>query len=240
MSKVVELSGKIFGNLTVMHRNGSLDGKATWVCKCVCGNLCSVTGDNLRRKHTQSCGCLQKQRVISKLTKHSMSRSKEYIAWLSVKSRTTNKFDKDYSVYSKLGMEDSWKSNFSEFLGEIGKVPDNKVQWSVGRIDNKLGYFKGNIRWESPKEQSRNKGMYDNNVSGETGVVWRTDELKDGTTSTRAVAFYNDLCGKRVSKSFRVSTHGLMESFALAVYWRRRMIAELNMVGAGYSGNHGK
>ena len=57
---VIDLIGQKFGHLTVVERNGSdARGEAKWLCQCDCGNpnLISVIGSNLRKGHTQSCGC---------------------------------------------------------------------------------------------------------------------------------------------------------------------------------------
>lgn len=53
-----DLTGKRFGKLLVLKRAGSdSTGKATWLCKCDCGNTSTPTGDKLERKRTVSCGC---------------------------------------------------------------------------------------------------------------------------------------------------------------------------------------
>ena len=57
---VKEEVGNKYGHLIVIKRDGSdKNGKAKWLCQCDCGNpnLISVSGDNLRRGHTTSCGC---------------------------------------------------------------------------------------------------------------------------------------------------------------------------------------
>ena len=56
----IDMLNKKFGHLTVIARDGSdKNGQAKWLCQCDCGNpkQISVLGDNLRRGHTQSCGC---------------------------------------------------------------------------------------------------------------------------------------------------------------------------------------
>lgn len=57
-----DLTGQIFGRLTVLERDVSKPmGKehfAYWICKCKCGNKVSIRGDHLRNNTTQSCGCL--------------------------------------------------------------------------------------------------------------------------------------------------------------------------------------
>lgn len=57
--------GNKYGLLTVVDRAGSKDGYATWKCKCDCGNFIEVKGVNLRRKGTQSCGCLKLQNTLT-------------------------------------------------------------------------------------------------------------------------------------------------------------------------------
>lgn len=68
MSKLVDMTGKRFGRLTVIERAGTYIPKddpdtcrATWLCKCDCGNLTVVIGNNLRAGFTKSCGCLRRE-----------------------------------------------------------------------------------------------------------------------------------------------------------------------------------
>lgn len=59
------LEGKIFGQLTALYRvknNGKTRG-AKWKCLCSCGNYTVVSAANLKKLHTQSCGCLQKKKT---------------------------------------------------------------------------------------------------------------------------------------------------------------------------------
>lgn len=61
MGKLVDLTGKKFGRLTVTRRNGSDKRKrAMWLCKCGCGNKITVRGTDLTNGKTKSCGCLRK------------------------------------------------------------------------------------------------------------------------------------------------------------------------------------
>ena len=54
----IDLTGKVFGKLTVVKHNGSdSKGKSLWECKCECGNSCVVRLGSLKRG-TKSCGCL--------------------------------------------------------------------------------------------------------------------------------------------------------------------------------------
>ena len=55
----IDLTNKKFGLLTPIYYIKG--GK--WHCKCDCGNECDVDTRNLNSNHTQSCGCLQKQKA---------------------------------------------------------------------------------------------------------------------------------------------------------------------------------
>ncbi len=60
-SKVLnEAIGKKFGRLTIVEK-GTEDGYC--ICKCDCGNIKEIYFQNIKNGKTQSCGCLQKERV---------------------------------------------------------------------------------------------------------------------------------------------------------------------------------
>lgn len=63
MGRKIDLTGKVFGKLTVIkeHPIRTPQGSIQWECQCDCGNQTIVSGDNLRRNHTTSCGCAQKE-----------------------------------------------------------------------------------------------------------------------------------------------------------------------------------
>ena len=57
MSAVKDISGQTFGKLIVIERTNRTDPKqrAYWKCKCLCGNIIDVRGDNLRRGGSTKC-----------------------------------------------------------------------------------------------------------------------------------------------------------------------------------------
>lgn len=79
MPKIVNITGEVFGNLTVLSRHceNNSSNKVQWLCQCKCGNTTVVTGNALKNGNTKSCGCLSspdlkgkifgKLRVIEKL-----------------------------------------------------------------------------------------------------------------------------------------------------------------------------
>lgn len=54
--KLEDITGKQFGELTVIKRADNR-GKATmWMCRCSCGNVVTVNASNLKRGLTKTCG----------------------------------------------------------------------------------------------------------------------------------------------------------------------------------------
>ncbi len=67
--RVVELTGQRFGRLTVLHRAPRQpDGRARWVCRCVCGPESVVDGKSRRSGNTRSCGCLSADKASARMS----------------------------------------------------------------------------------------------------------------------------------------------------------------------------
>lgn len=56
--KAEDLTGKIFGKLTVIKRSENKGKRVMWVCRCECGNETIVSSGHLKEGATKSCGCL--------------------------------------------------------------------------------------------------------------------------------------------------------------------------------------
>lgn len=54
-----DLTGKVFGKLTVLELAEWKSGTSYWLCRCECGNETKVRYAYLISGHTKSCGCLQ-------------------------------------------------------------------------------------------------------------------------------------------------------------------------------------
>lgn len=82
--KILDLTGKKFGLLTVISRNKekSSPGQIFWNTKCDCGNNFIVCGKHLKQGRTISCGCSKKsigeQQIEKILIEHSINFQKEY------------------------------------------------------------------------------------------------------------------------------------------------------------------
>lgn len=59
MAKFMDLTGQVFGRLTVVRFYRRVNNVTKWVCHCGCGKDTIVDASNLRRDMTKSCGCTQ-------------------------------------------------------------------------------------------------------------------------------------------------------------------------------------
>ena len=58
MGKIIDLTNKKFGKLTVIKQDGrDNSGKIMWLCRCDCGTEKRIRGNELRQGKTISCGC---------------------------------------------------------------------------------------------------------------------------------------------------------------------------------------
>ena len=67
-----DLTGQVFGALTVLERTENRNGRTCWLCRCVCGREKSATAHDLKAGKVKSCGCLKKenQKNISQQLHH--------------------------------------------------------------------------------------------------------------------------------------------------------------------------
>lgn len=62
MSKYNDLTGKVFGQWTVLYKSDIRKAnKIYWHCRCSCGNEKDVQGAHLTQGKSKSCGCLRRK-----------------------------------------------------------------------------------------------------------------------------------------------------------------------------------
>ena len=142
--------GDIFGALTTVSKIAA-SARSKWICRCECGKTVEVFSDNLVRGHSASCGC----RAASIHTTHGKSRTKEYRAWLGMRTRCTLPNTPYFKHYGGRGIKvcERWDS-FDLFLADMGPRPT--PHHSIDRIDVNGNYEPTNCRWADKTVQSRN------------------------------------------------------------------------------------
>lgn len=150
-------AGQRYGRLLVLQRAGLASNKVVrWLCLCDCGTEKEITGSNLRRGITMSCGCLRREMK----TTHGEGggvRSPEYNAWRAILDRCCNPKHKSYASYGGRGilMCDRWRHSFAMFLEDMGRRPHRG--YTIERTDVNGNYERSNCVWASPLEQQNNR-----------------------------------------------------------------------------------
>lgn len=157
-----DLTGKVFGRLTVIERSGYKfsggENLATWKCKCVCGNYIDVTTAALKSGNTKSCGCLIKDGL--------KARGKYGLHYQTLKAKYNGIYDRCYNPssphYSNYGgrgikMADRWlgENGLHNFYADM--VDGYMEGLTLDRIDVNGPYSPENCKWSTVEEQNYNK-----------------------------------------------------------------------------------
>jgi hypothetical protein len=120
--------GNQYRYLTIIDRADNKIGKNTdgkiirvqsmWVCKCVCGNIVTVSGKNLRHGTSKSCGCMG--RKPSDVAFHNL--------YLRLKRSAE---DREYSWKLDKGFVRTITSMPCHYCGAL----PNQISWSTKRND---------------------------------------------------------------------------------------------------------
>jgi hypothetical protein len=181
MTSETDISGKVFGRLTVISRADGYPKHDMWECKCSCGNDKVIYGYDLRTEKTKSCGCLRSEL----LTTHGMHKTRFYSVWSNMIERCRNKNAPNYHYYGGRGISvcEKWKSfeGFKEDLYESYVVHSEKYGESdttIERLDVDDSYKLSNVTWATMRTQAKNKRLNRNNTSGHPGVSWMNSKQK--------------------------------------------------------------
>lgn len=158
MSKFIDLSGRVFGDWTVV---GLLRTSPTkWNCRCICGAVKAVYSSNLLRGGSAGCNCRKYKTLSVEMTQHGHWKnnrpSPTYVTWRSMLARCGNPKERAFKYYGGCGVSvcGRWKS-FENFLADMGSRPQGRT---LDRWPNNAGnYEPGNCRWATMKQQRHNR-----------------------------------------------------------------------------------
>lgn len=182
------LIGQTFNLLTVVEKADDtyvkqaerLRRHINWKCKCDCGNECVVWGEDLKRNHVKSCGCLKKLGHRKKENSYTIDGN------VTIGFTAENKpfyFDtEDYDIiknyYWSLD-KDGYvinRNNGIRMHRLITKCPSNLKVDHINHCKN--DNRKHNLRICSASQNNMNKSLQSNNTSGVTGIIWLKRENK--------------------------------------------------------------
>ena len=123
--------------------------------------------------------------------KHSLTKTKGYKLWCNIIQRCYNPKNPSYKYYGEKGviMEDYFKNSYENFINWIKGIAHynewlNSSELSLDRIDNTLGYSRGNIKFSTKTEQVENQNLRVDNKSGYKGVCYHKLNKKYSATIT--------------------------------------------------------
>lgn len=133
-----------------------------WVCRCDCGNTKVVRGKSLTSGVTSSCGCLQKELLSNRASKHHGFGTRLYAVWNSMRQRCNNPNHHAYSNYGGRGIKicPEWEdfASFRDWAYKNG-YDDNAPRGALtlDRINVDGNYSPDNCRWISMTDQCTNR-----------------------------------------------------------------------------------
>jgi len=200
----LEFTGEKYGRWKTSDTQIRKGRKYYLACKCDCGVIRLVAKASLKNGKSQSCGCLHKEKLKESYKgknnpqyKHGNSCknswSKEYRAWVDMKTRCNNKNCRAYDLYGGRGINvcEEWINDFEKFLVDMKVAPSKKH-----RVDPDGNYEKENCRWATRKEQMRNirnNCLLSLNGKTKTAIEWsETLNIKVKTIYTRKSKGWSD------------------------------------------------
>ncbi len=157
-SNVVDMVGQTYGRLLILREDSARDtnGGIKWLCACDCGATKAISGLQLRRGDTISCGCANSERMRFSPPQrtHGMSGTKTHKVWIAMRRRCNEENHQDYPYYGGRGIQvcDRWM-RFENFFEDMGRCPRGST---IERKDVDGDYEPSNCEWATRTSQMNN------------------------------------------------------------------------------------
>lgn len=151
MGIIKDISGCVFGKMTVLSLHEVKNRRTFWKCKCVCGNIKNCNGSDLRGGKIKSCGC-------TRIGKHNSTGTRIYNIWKGMKARCYIESTKSFKDYGARGIKvcDEWLNDFIKFK-EWSLLHGYNDELTIERKDFNGNYDPKNCIWIPKKDQAKNR-----------------------------------------------------------------------------------
>lgn len=140
--RVKDLTGQVFGRLTVVSFAGVRSGFSLWNVVCTCGKTKVVRGPSLSSKNTTSCGCYKKE----KITGDGFSSARSAYRGYKLRAKKRNfTFALTFDEFYQLSQQNCSYCGIEP--RQVYKQPsctNTLIYNGIDRVDNLRGYEPGN------------------------------------------------------------------------------------------------
>lgn len=140
-----DLTGKIFGELTVLDLDTSRQTRPFWYCKCSCGNKKSIAAKHLKSGAVKTC-----RASIHKVG----SLNPNWNGYQEIGQKHWSLIQRNAALRNlpvTITLEDIWtlflEQNRKCALSNVEISLVGKRTASLDRIDSSKGYVQGNVQW---------------------------------------------------------------------------------------------
>ena len=168
MSAKKDLTGQPFGRLIVIREYGrDKGGHVLWLCRCLgkngddCGKEVIVSANDLRRGHTQSCGCLSRELVRERNITHGCTHEPWYMTYEGLLRRCGHwegASERELRNYRDRGITvcEEWRNSPRAF-GDWLLAHGWRKGLQIDRIDISKGFSPENCRVVTRRDNLNNK-----------------------------------------------------------------------------------
>ena len=166
MNHYRDLTGRVFGRLTVIGRDTSYQSATNkkWICRCSCdGKILSIFGNSLTSGHTRSCGCIQRESASAvgsakRKWNNGIERTLADNVYVNMKQRCYNPNHTEYHRYGGRGIKicEEWLSDKKAFV-DWAISSGYRQGLTIERVNNDGNYSPHNCKLIPKPDQSNNR-----------------------------------------------------------------------------------